>query len=155
MIEGVTVKNLRNITDERGRLMEILRSDEPLYEKFGQVYLTTNYPGVVKAWHFHKKQTDNICCLKGAVKVVLYDARTDSPTLKGLVEVCIGDFNPALIVIPPGVYHGWKCISAEESLIVSIPTEPYDYGHPDEYRLPPDTDEIPYDWILTPGKKHG
>jgi len=155
MIQDVKIKNLKSITDERGRLMEILRSDEPLFEKFGQVYLTTNYPGVVKAWHFHKNQTDYICCLKGSVKVVLYDARSGSTSYKEIMELFIGDFNPALIAIPPGVYHGWKCVSSEESLIVSVPTEPYDYQHPDEYRLPPDTKEIPYDWILTPGKKHG
>ena len=155
MIQGVTIKNLKNIADERGRLMEIMRCDEPAFEKFGQVYLTTNYPGVVKAWHYHKKQTDMICCLKGMVKVVLYDARQESPTQRELSELFIGDHNPVLLSIPPGVYHGWKCISMEESLIVCIPTEPYNYKQPDEYRLPPDSEEIPYDWILTPGKKHG
>ena len=155
MIQGVKVKNLKSIADERGRLMEIMRCDEPLFEKFGQVYLTTNYPGVVKAWHFHRRQSDYICCLKGMVKVVLYDARQESPTHKEISEFFIGDLNPTLISIPPGVYHGWKCISTEESLMISIPTEPYDYVHPDEYRLPPDTKEIPYDWILTSGKKHG
>jgi dTDP-4-dehydrorhamnose 3,5-epimerase len=109
----------------------------------------------VKAWHFHKKQTDLICCLKGMVRAVLFDARPDSPTQRELSEFFIGEYNPVLPSIPPGVYHGWKCISMEESLIVSIPTEPYDYQHPDEFRLPPDSPEIPYDWILTPGKKHG
>ncbi|MGA2121575.1 MAG: dTDP-4-dehydrorhamnose 3,5-epimerase family protein [Methanoregula sp.] len=155
MIDGVKIKTLKNISDERGRLMEIMRCDEPVFQKFGQVYLTTNYPGVVKAWHFHKKQTDMICCLKGMIKAVLYDARPDSPTQRELTEFFMGEHNPLLLSIPPGVYHGWKCISAEESLIISIPTEPYDYQHPDEYRLPPDSPDIPYDWILTPGKKHG
>jgi dTDP-4-dehydrorhamnose 3,5-epimerase len=155
MIEGVRLKNIKVIADERGRLMEIMRCDEPLFEKFGQVYLTTNYPGVVKAWHYHKNQTDNICCLKGMVKVVLYDAREKSPTSREIFEIFIGDYNHVLISVPPGIYHGWKCISDEESLIVSVPTEPYDYNNPDEYRLPPDTKDIPYDWILTPGRKHG
>lgn len=155
MIQGVKIKNLKSITDERGRLMEIMRCDEPFFEKFGQVYLTTNYPGVVKAWHFHKKQSDYICCLKGMVQVVLYDARRESPTHGEISEFMTGDLNPLLISIPPNVYHGWKCISEEESLMISIPTEPYDYEHPDEYRLPPDTKKIPYNWILTPGKKHG
>jgi len=155
MIEGVHIKNLKIVPDERGRLMEIMRCDEPPFQKFGQVYLTTNFPGVVKAWHYHKKQTDNVCCLKGMVKVVLYDGREESRTHKEIIEFFIGDCNPTLISIPPGVFHGWKCTSTEESLLVCIPTEPYDYEHPDEYRLPPDTDKIPYDWILTPGKKHG
>jgi dTDP-4-dehydrorhamnose 3,5-epimerase len=155
MITGVITKNLRVIADERGRLMEILRCDEPLFSAFGQVYMTTNYPGVVKAWHYHKKQTDNVCCVKGMIKLVVYDARKESPTYKETMEFFIGDHNPLLIAIPPGIYHGWKCISPEESLVVSVPTEPYNYKEPDEFRLPPDSPEIPYDWILDPGKKHG
>jgi dTDP-4-dehydrorhamnose 3,5-epimerase len=155
MIHGVIVKKLSPISDERGRLMEIMRNDESLFQKFGQVYLTTNYPGVVKAWHYHKKQTDLICCIKGMIKAVLYDARSDSPTFRKISEFYLGDYNPILLSIPPGIYHGWKCISTDESLIISVPTEPYDYKQPDEYRLPPDSQEIPYNWILTPGKRHG
>lgn len=155
MIDGVKIKKLNIIPDDRGRLMEIMRCDEPLFQKFGQVYLTTNYPGVVKAWHYHKKQTDMICCIWGMVKTVLYDAREGSPTRQEIQEIYLGDHNQLLLSIPPGVYHGWKCISPEESLIISIPTEPYSYQEPDEFRLPPDSPDIPYDWILTPGKKHG
>lgn len=155
MIQGVQIKKLSIIPDERGRLMEIMRCDESIFQGFGQVYLTTNYPGVVKAWHFHKKQTDMICCVRGMIKAVLYDARSDSPTHREIMELYLGDHNHILLSIPPGVYHGWKCISAEESLIISIPTEPYRYQEPDEFRLPPDSPDIPYDWILTPGKKHG
>ena len=155
MIKGVKIKKLKVIPDERGRLMEILRCDDEIFEKFGQMYMTTNYPGVVKAWHYHKKQTDNVCCLKGMIKIALYDAREGSPTKGELNEFFVGEHNPCLVVIPNGVYHGWKCISETESIVVSAPTEPYNYKEPDEYRLPPDTKEIPYDWILTPGKKHG
>lgn len=155
MIKGVKIKKLKVIPDERGRLMEILRCDDEIFKKFGQIYMTTNYPGVVKAWHYHKKQTDNVCCLKGMIKIALYDAREGSPTKGELNEFFVGEHNPCLVVIPNGVYHGWKCISETESIVVSAPTEPYNYKEPDEYRLPPDTKEIPYDWILTPGKKHG
>jgi dTDP-4-dehydrorhamnose 3,5-epimerase-like enzyme len=80
MIENVKTKNLRVIPDERGWLMKILRCDEDLFEKFGQVYFTTVYPGVIKAWHLHKKQRDNFTCVNGMVKVALYDARKNSPT---------------------------------------------------------------------------
>ena len=79
MIEGVMVKRLRVLPDERGRLMEILREDDEIYMRFGQVYLTTGYPGVVKAWHYHKGQFDHFCVVKGMMKVVLYDPREDSP----------------------------------------------------------------------------
>jgi dTDP-4-dehydrorhamnose 3,5-epimerase len=155
MIDGILDKKLSAIPDERGRLMEILRSDEAHFQNFGQVYMTTNYPGVVKAWHFHKKQTDLVCCLKGMIKLVVYDAREDSRTQGEINEFFIGEHNPHLIIIPPFIYHGWKCISDEESIVINIPTELYDYRHPDEFRLPPDTSEIPYDWLLAAGKRHG
>ena len=155
LIDGVKVKKLRVIPDERGWLMEILRDDDEIFRKFGQVYLTTAYPGVVKAWHYHKKQWDNFTCIKGMMKVALYDPRDDSPT-KGMInEFFIGEKNPMLISVPPMVYHGFKAIGNETAYFLSIPTEHYNYDDPDEYRLPPDTPEIPYDWILTPGLKHG
>lgn len=155
MIEGVKTKKLRVIPDERGWLMEILRNDDELYEKFGQVYLTTAYPGIVKAWHYHKKQTDNFTCIRGMMKVALYDEREGSPTRGEINEFFIGDKNALLISVPPGIWHGFKAIGGETAYFLSVPTEHYNYEKPDEYRLPPDTEKIPYDWILEPGKKHG
>ena len=155
MIEGVKVKKLNPIPDERGWLMEILRCDDEIFEKFGQVYITTAYPGVVKAWHCHKFQTDNFTCIKGMMKVALYDARENSKTYREINEFFIGEKNPLLIKVPPMVYHGFKAIGDETAYFLNIPTLPYNRKEPDEYRLPPDTKEIPYDWILTPGKKHG
>lgn len=146
MIDGVCIKKLKVIPDERGRLMEILRSDDDIFQKFGQVYMTTTYPGVVKAWHFHKKQTDNVACVHGMIKLALYDSREDSPTFQETDEFYIGVHNPILVQIPAGVYHGWMCVSAEEAIIVNIPTEVYDYIHPDEYRVDPHENDIPYDW---------
>lgn len=154
-IAGVAINNLRINPDERGWLMEIFRCDNPLYTSFGQVYLTTAYPGVVKAWHYHKKQTDNFTCIRGMMKVVLYDARKEAQTYKELMELFIGERNPVLIHVPPGIYHGFKAIGSETAYFVNIPTLPYDYKNPDEYRLPPDSSEIPYDWGLAPGLKHG
>lgn len=155
MIKNVKIKKLRIIPDERGMLMEILRSDDELFERFGQVYVTTAYPDVVKAWHMHKKQTDNMTCIKGVMKVALYDAREDSETFKEINEFFIGKDNPILISIPPNVYHGFKAIGTEEAYMINIPTVLFNYKEPDEYRLLPDTKDIPYDWILAPGKKHG
>ncbi|NQS99374.1 MAG: dTDP-4-dehydrorhamnose 3,5-epimerase family protein [candidate division Zixibacteria bacterium] len=148
MIEGVILRKLRVIPDERGRLMEIFRCDDPEFRKFGQVYITTNYPGVVKAWHYHELQRDNVACLKGMIKLVLYDGRSGSATQGEVNEFFIGEHNPALIVIPPNVFHGWKCVSESESIVVNIPSEKYDYHNPDEHRLPFDTDEIPYNWDI-------
>ena len=113
MIEGVAVKRLRLIPDERGRLMEILRCDEDMFVRFGQVYMTTTYPHVVKAWHYHKKQDDFIACVKGMLKLVLYDEREGSSTRGEINEFFLGDHDPLLVKVPRMVYHGWKCISAK------------------------------------------
>ncbi len=146
MIDGVKTRKLPLIPDERGFLMEMLRSDWEEYERFGQVYMTAVYPGVVKGWHYHKIQTDHFICVHGMAKVVLYDSRPDSATHGEINEFFIGDQNPMLVKIPPGVMHGFKGISPEITLIVNVPTELYRYHEPDEFRLPAHTDQIPYDW---------
>jgi dTDP-4-dehydrorhamnose 3,5-epimerase len=151
VIHGVRTRKLRLIPDERGFLMELLRSDWEEFQKFGQVYVTAVYPGVVKGWHYHKVQTDYFICIAGMAKVVLYDAREDSPTYGEVNEFFMGTLNPMLLVIPPGVMHGFKGISQEMALIVNVPTELYRYDQPDEYRLPAHTDQIPYDWARKDG----
>lgn len=148
MIEGVNVKELKIHNDERGRLMEILRNDDSIYEKFGQVYMTTNYPGVIKAWHCHSKQRDFVTCVKGMIKLVLYDDRDDSKTRGSIEEYFIGEHNNRLITIPPGVYHGWKNIRNDESIVISVISELYNRDNPDELRLPYDTEKIPYKWEI-------
>lgn len=148
MIEGVSVRPLRQIPDERGTLIEILRSDEPLFQKFGQVYISTVYPGVVKGWHCHHHQTDFIAVVKGMVKLVLYDERDSSVTRGQVVELFVGEQNPVLVVIPPYVWHGVKGIGTEPAWMLNCPTEPYNYDQPDEFRRPPDDPAIPYNWGL-------
>lgn len=152
MIEGVKIKQLRPIPDDRGRLMELLRADDTgLFTKFGQVYITTTYPGIVKAWHYHKYQYDNFACVHGMLRVALYDARDNSPTKGEINEFFIGEHNPLLIHIPPGVMHGWRCISQYEAIVVNIPTEVYNYTNPDEYRVDPYDNDIPYSWAIREG----
>ena len=151
MIEGVKTKKLKVIPDERGRLMEILRKDDDLFLGFGQAYMTSTYPGVVKAWHMHQKQTDNVVCLQGMLKLVLYDGRRGSKTFGELEQYYIGVHNPLLVQIPAGVYHGWMCVSTEEALVVNLPTLPYNHKEPDEQRLDPHSSDIPYDWTRKDG----
>ena len=151
MIDGVLVKKLKVIPDERGRLMEILRADDNAFEKFGQVYMTTAYPGVVKGWHYHKKQADNMAVVRGMMKIVLYDGREQSPTFGEINEIFAGNHNPVLVHIPPLVCHGFKCISEEEAIVVNVPTEMYNYETPDEFRLPAHGGEVPYDWTRKDG----
>jgi dTDP-4-dehydrorhamnose 3,5-epimerase len=151
MIEGVRVKKLKVIPDERGRLMEMLRADDEIFIKFGQLYMTTVYPGAVKAWHYHKKQVDNFVVVKGMMKIVLYDGREQSSTFKEVNEFFMGEYNPVLLQIPSYVYHGFKCISAKEAIVINCPTEVYSYQNPDEYRVEPHKGEIPYDWSRKDG----
>ena len=151
MIDGVNVKELKVISDERGRLMEMLRRDDPIFRQFGQIYLTTAYPGVVKAWHYHKQQWDHFVCVTGMMKVVLYDARDDSPTHGEVNEFFLGDHHPILLQIPPLVYHGFKCISDGEAIVINTASEVYDQNEPDEFRVPAHENDIPYDWARKDG----
>ena len=146
MIEGVKVKKLKVILDNRGQLMEILRSDDDIFQKFGQVYMTTVFPGIVKAWHYHKLQTDNFTCVSGKMKLALYDARKDSKTYKEVNEFIISLEDSMLVRIPPLVYHGFKCIGDTEAIVVNTVTEPYNHKNPDEYRVDAYDNDIPYDW---------
>ena len=145
-IDGVQVKPLTVIADERGRLFEILRRDDPIFTQFGQVYCTTVDFGVVKGWHLHKRQIDNFVCVNGMIKLALYDGREGSPTRGMVNEFFLGVHTPLLVQIPPGVYHGFKGLTEPEAIVINIPTEPYHHARPDEYRLEAHTTEIPYDW---------
>lgn len=151
MICGVRTKRLKVIPDDRGRLMEILRSDDDLFIKFGQVYITTAYPGVVKAWHYHKVQTENFTVACGMAKLVLYDRREDSPTFGEINEFYVGEHNPILVQVPPLVCHGFRCVGHREVVVVNVPTEPYRHENPDEFRVDPCLNDIPYDWARKDG----
>ena len=148
MIQGVEIKQLTSHADERGYLMELLRSDDPIFTKFGQCYVSLNYPGVVRAWHYHKKQDDHLAVVRGMCRVGLYDMREGSPTRGEVNEFYLGDHNPVLLKIPMGVVHGYKTVGVEPSLLVNFPTEVYNRQEPDEYRLPWNTAQIPFNWEI-------
>ena len=148
LIHGVTVKKLQIHCDERGRLMEMIRADDKDLKqiKFGQVYMTTAYPGVTKAWHYHKKQTDHFVCVKGMMKVVLFDPREGSPTKGQLMELVMGDESPTCLTIPPGVAHGCRALEVTHLLYVTSNV----YAPDDEGRIPHDDPTIGYDWTAGP-----
>lgn len=148
VIEGVKFEEIKVFADERGFLMEILRSDNRDFsgEKFGQIICSVAYPDIVKGWHVHEKQIDRLAVIKGMAKVVLYDAREDSLTYGVVNEFFMGEKNPLIIYIPPGIFHGTKCIGTEPSFMIGCPTGLYNPEAPDELRLNPHTDKIPYYW---------
>lgn len=146
MINGVEIKKLKPIHDDRGYLMEILRSDDEIFKRFGQVYITVAYSNVVKAWHMHKRQDDYFCVVKGNAKVVLYDSRSKSKTKGQVQEIKMGENNPILLKIPKNVYHGFTSVGKGQAYIINVPTLPYNKKNPDEFRLPFNTEKIPYNW---------
>jgi len=148
-IDGVVVKNLKRINDDRGFLMEIFRSDWPEFQKFGQTYMTTCRPGIAKAWHYHKLQWDHFVPIRGNALIGLYDPRDGSPS-KGIlqeIEVKEGE-QPKFIKIPPMVYHGFTPMDDKDIWVINTPTELYNYKQPDEYRLEWDDPSIGYYWRL-------
>jgi dTDP-4-dehydrorhamnose 3,5-epimerase len=151
LIDGVVVKKLSPILDERGYLQECFRSDWPMFKTFGQAYITVAFPNVVKAWHYHKIQTDNMVCIVGNAKLVLYDARKESSTYKKINEIFFGEKNPLLVTIPPNIWHGFKAVGNKKMMVLNVPTELYNYTEPDEYRLPYNSEEIDYNWDIKMG----
>ena len=149
MIEGVLIHPLRQIPDERGKIMHMLRSDDPCFERFGEIYFSMVYPGVVKGWHLHKRMTLNYACITGMVKLVLFDDRKGSKTRGLLQEIFIGESNYALVRVPPGVWNAFKGVASVPSIVANCATHPHD---PKEIvRADPLRGPVSYDWNL----KHG
>ena len=146
MIEGVIVKPLRQIVDERGKIMHMLRSNDPEFEQFGEIYFSVVYPGVIKGWHLHTKMTLNYAVPVGAIKLVLYDNRELSKTRGELMEIVTGPENYALIRIPPGVWNGFKGIGVIPSMVANCSSIPHDAGEIE--RMDPFDPSIPYNWEL-------
>jgi dTDP-4-dehydrorhamnose 3,5-epimerase len=144
MIEGVSIKPLRQILDERGKVMHMLRSDDPGYISFGEISFSVVYPGVVKGWHIHKKMTLNYAVPIGTIKLVLYDSRDSSKTHGELQELFLGPENYCLVQIPPLVWNGFKCVGTTTSIVANCSTLPHD-PHEIERKNPKDP-SIPYTW---------
>ncbi|MEK6979624.1 MAG: dTDP-4-dehydrorhamnose 3,5-epimerase family protein [Candidatus Micrarchaeota archaeon] len=146
MIDGVKIILLKQIPDERGKIMHMLRCDDPHFEKFGEIYFSVVYPNVVKGWHIHKKMTLNYAVVSGTIKLVLYDDREGSKTKGELMELNIGDGNYCLVKIPPMVWNGFKGTGTNPAIVANCATEPHD---PDEIeRMDPFKNHILYDWGL-------
>ncbi len=145
-IQNVKIKPLKRVENARGNLLEVQRNDEDIYPGFGQVYITTTLPGVIKAWYRHQKQTDQLIHLQGLMKLVLYDSRRDSISVNMIDELIIGKDNPTLVQIPPGVWHGFQSINADNLMIMHLNNHPCHHDFPDEERLDFDDKVIPYTW---------
>ena len=146
MIEGVKIIPLGLIVDERGEIMHMLKSTDPHFIKFGEIYFSCAWPGVVKGWHTHSKMTVNNVVLVGHAKLVLYDGRDHSPTYGEISELFIGEDNYCLVQIPPGITNGYKAYGDKLVIMANCATEPHD---PAEISYTdPLNNSIPYDWAL-------
>lgn len=145
-IDGVVVKEIAVHADDRGHLMEVLRDDEPAFREVRQTTYTIAYPGVIKAFHWHRRQWDVWFMASGMAQIVLHDLREASPT-RGQTNVFFaGERHPMVIAIPPGVAHGYRVLGSEPATLFYHTTEHYDPGDPDELRIPFDDPRIGFDW---------
>jgi len=148
-IHDVRITPLRRIPDERGAVFHMLREDSEVFERFGEIYFSTVYPGVVKGWHVHKRMTLNYAVPIGMIKLALYDDRPDSPTRGVVQELHLGELNYSLVTIPPLVWNGFKGAASGTALVANCATIPHD---PTEIeRMDPYDNQIPYSWTLRDG----
>ena len=145
MIEGVKVVPLKQIPDERGTVMHMLKRTDPYFIQFGEIYFTTVHPGVVKGWHKHEGMTLNYSCVYGRIKLVLYDDREDSATRGEVMELFLGPHDYQLVLIPTNIWNSFKGLGSETSIIANCATEPHTKEFTDA--IDPLSDSfIPYDW---------
>ena len=148
-IDGVIIAPRRQIVDERGKIVHMLRTDDPEFTRFGEVYFSFANPGAIKAWHLHHEMTLNYACVHGLIKLVMFDARTDSPTRDVLEELYLGPECHQLVQIPPGVWNGFKGVATFPSIVCNCADLPHD---PSEIeRMPHDDPSIDYDWDIRHG----
>jgi dTDP-4-dehydrorhamnose 3,5-epimerase len=145
-IDRVIAIPLKKVTNERGHLMEVLRSDDPHFPGFGQTYVTRTKAGVIKAWYRHRKQLDQIALIQGELLLVLFDARAESPTRHIVQTISITEERPLLVQIPTGVWHGFRAMGSQDAYLLHLNTRPFDAADTDEDRLAPDDPAIPYRW---------
>jgi dTDP-4-dehydrorhamnose 3,5-epimerase len=146
VIDGVQIHPLRQIPDERGKIMHMLRADDPHFDRFGEIYFSTVYPGVVKGWHLHRLMTLNYAVVLGTIKLVLYDDRADSATKECLQELFVGDGNYVLVTVPPGIWNGFKGVGITPAIVANCATIPH--SAEEIVRRDSRDEHIPYDWGL-------
>jgi dTDP-4-dehydrorhamnose 3,5-epimerase len=154
VLGGVHVHEVRHVPRDHGVLTEIFRPEwDPSGMPVVQIYQSRLFPGAIGAWSCHARTIDRLFVSQGHLKIVLYDGRRDSATHRDIMELHSGEARPALVVLPPGVWHGLQNLGAADAVVVNCPTVAYNYEDPDHYRLPYDSTEIPYRWRVAAGAR--
>jgi dTDP-4-dehydrorhamnose 3,5-epimerase len=146
MIQDVQIIPLRRIPDERGSILHMLKCTDPHFIQFGEIYFSTVYPGVVKGWHKHREISLNYACIFGRIKLVVYDDRKDSSTSREIMEIFLGPDNYSLVIIPPGLWNGFKGMSKPYAIVANCCTHPHDPTRSE--RMDPFQNPIPYNWAV-------
>ena len=146
MIDGVIIKTLKKICDDRGRIMHMLKKSDPHFRKFGEIYFSTAYPGVIKGWHEHTKMTLNYCVIKGMIKLVLIDNRPKSNTYKNIQEIYLGEHNYVFVQVPANIINGFKNISNEEAIVANAAD--IEHSENEIKRYDPHDKKFNYNWKL-------
>ena len=148
-IDGVIARPLKQICDERGKIMHMLRADDPHFQSFGEIYFSVIYPDVIKGWHLHTRLTLNYAVPSGRIKVVCYDDRKGSPSFGKTQELFIGEDCYQLITIPAGIWNGFKAVGPTAAIVANCATLPH---QPEEIiRKDPFSPDIPYNWDIRHG----
>lgn len=151
-IQGVHIKEVLHVPRDHGVITEVFRPEwDPTGLPVVHLYQSRLFPGAIGAWSCHTRTVDRLFVNQGSLKAVLYDGREESPTHGMINEIHLGDARPAFVVIPIGVWHGLQNLGTSDALVLNLPTKAYDYADPDHWRLPSDTDEIPYKWTSRNG----
>ena len=144
MIHDVKITPLKIISDNRGKVMHMLRTDSQVFEKFGEIYFSTIYHQSIKGWHLHKESTLNYVCIKGKVKLVLFDDRKESSTKGVCQELILSPEDYFLVTIPPNIWNGFKGLDKNESIIANCLTLPH--NEKEMVRKDPFDKSFDYDW---------
>ncbi len=151
-IHGVQIKEVLHVPRDHGVITEVFRPEwDPTGMPVIHIYQSRLLPGAIGAWSCHTRTVDRLFVTQGHLKAVLYDGREESPTHGMINEVLLGDARPAFVVIPVGIWHGLQNLGTSDALVLNLPTQAYNYQDPDHWRLPFDTDDIPYTWVSRGG----
>lgn len=146
-IDGVITREVLHVPRDHGVVTEAYRSEwDPTGLPVVHIYQSRLFPGAIGAWSCHMKSIDRLFVNQGHLKIVLFDGREESRTYRMLREYHVGDARPTFIVLPAGIWHGLQNLGSSDALLLNMPTHAYEYEDPDHWRLPYDTEQIPYSW---------
>ena len=146
IIEGVKILNKKIITDERGKILHMLRKDDENFTRFGEIYFSYVNPKKIKAWHIHKKMTLNYVAAFGKIKLVLYDDREKSDTKGKIQEILLSNENHVLVTIPPMIWNGFCSADNNVAVLANCSDIPHDKLEIE--RLPFNDPKFPYHWKI-------